>query len=156
MRTPLVVEPASDWLVRTCNASPRFAAAAETRCGFCRCCSGRAVLATAPGGGVAYLALVWGVTHPSLTHTFSRRLCKGLRKHLKRIKNKAERSKETRTSRSASHPRILVSWRPHPHPHPFHSLTKPMKIWVRANAVAQLLIRKSLPLVLPLRLPCWR
>lgn len=57
-RTTIVVEPASDWLIRTCNASLGLAAAAaETRCGFCRCCTGRTVLATAPGGRVASFAL---------------------------------------------------------------------------------------------------
>lgn len=53
------VEPASDWLVCTCNASLGLAAAAAgTRCGSCRCCAGGAALATAPGG-----------------RPFSRRLC---------------------------------------------------------------------------------
>jgi hypothetical protein len=43
--TAMVIEPASDWLVRTCNASLELAAAAAgTRCVFCRCCTGRAAL----------------------------------------------------------------------------------------------------------------
>lgn len=108
---PTIVEPASDWLVRTCNASLELAAAAGTRCGFCRCWSGRAVLATAPGGRVASLALGWRtfLLHPSfsptLTHTLSRPLCRGRRKHLRQIKNDAERPQETCTPRSASRPR---------------------------------------------------
>lgn len=108
---PTIVEPASDWLVRTCNASLGLAAAAGTRCGFCCCRSGRAVLATAPGGRVTFLALGWRtfLLHPSfsptLTQTLSRPLCRGRRKHLRRIKSDAERPQETCAPCTASGPR---------------------------------------------------
>lgn len=111
-RSPMVVEQASDWLVRTCNASLGLAAAAAagTRCGFCRCCSGRAVLATAPGGRVASLAFGRRIflLHPSflpaLLHTLSRPLCRGRREHLGQVKIDAERPQETCIPRSASRP----------------------------------------------------
>lgn len=97
-RNATIVEPASDWLVRTCNASLGLAAtAAGTRCGFCRlcrCCPGRTVLATAPGGGVACFALGWRVflLHPSFLSTVVRALSRpwyrGLRKRRLRMKLK--------------------------------------------------------------------
>ena len=67
MRSTMIVEPSSDWLVRTCNASLGLAAAAGTRCSFCRCGSGRAVLATAVGWKAFLL-------HPSCLATFARTL----------------------------------------------------------------------------------
>lgn len=110
-RSPMIVEPASDWLVRTCNASLGIAAAAAgTRCGFCRCCSGRAVLATAPGGRVASLAfgrrifLLHSSFPPALLHTLSRPLCRGRRERLGQVKIDAERPQGTCTPRSASRP----------------------------------------------------
>ena len=151
--SPTIVEPASDWLVRTCNASLELAAAAGTRCGFCRCWSGRAVLATAPGGRVAFLALGWRtfLLHPSfsptLTHTLSRPLCRGRRKHLRQIKNDAERPQETCTPRSASRPRaghtffILL----------LHETNKNLGK-DKCSCLAVRLIRKGLPFRLAMRL----
>ena len=124
--SPTIVEPASDWLVRTCNASLELAAAAGTRCGFCRCWSGRAVLATAPGGRVASLALGWRtfLLHPSfsptLTHTLSRPLCRGRRKHLRQIMTLKDPRKPV--------PRAQLLGLVEVTRFPFYSFTKPIKI----------------------------
>ncbi|CAN0507990.1 unnamed protein product [Rangifer tarandus platyrhynchus] len=104
----MIVEPSSDWLVRTCNASLGLAAAAGTRCSFCRCGSGSAVLATALGWKAFLL-------HPSFLATFARTLSRpGVGGSTKiTIKNEVERPSETRFPHSSSHPRLSALWRPH-------------------------------------------
>ena len=106
-RRAMIVKPSFDWLVRTCNASLGLAAAAGTRCSFCRCVSGSAVLATALGWKAFLL-------HPSFLATFARTLSRpGVGGSTKiTIKNEAERPSETRFPHS-SHPRLSALWSYH-------------------------------------------